>query len=72
MKQKQKICTCERPSYWISLKKEITPKVAEFRYEICRMLLCHEIYIFHIFLLTHADEVVPSVIAFMEKLMAGC
>lgn len=46
--------------------------VAEFHYEICRMLLCHEIYIFYIFLLTHADEEVPGVIAFMKKLMAGC
>lgn len=65
------MCTYEQPSYLISLRKEIFPKVAKFHYEICSMLLRHEIYIFYLFLLTHADEV-PGVIAFMEKLMAGC
>jgi hypothetical protein len=53
-------------------KKERTIQVAEFYFRICRMLLCHEIYIFYIFLLTHADEEVPGVIAFMEKLIAQC
>lgn len=52
-------------------EKQISPKVAEFHYEICRMLLCHEVYIFYIFLLTHADEEVPGVIAFIE-MIAEC
>lgn len=43
-----------------------------WRIPLWNLLLCHEIYIFYIFLLIHADEEVPGVIAFMEKLMTGC
>lgn len=72
IKQSCKLAYMKDPALESVWEKKYLPNVAEFHYEFCRMLLCHEIYISYIFLLTHADEEAPGVIVFMEKLMAGC